>query len=209
MLGKEITIKTVMTGKKSSLSNELIRKVIHMLVGFVPFFAQRNLPLTISVVAFGLFFYGFNEYFRFKGKSNFAPVSRITELASRERDKGHFVLGPLTLALGVLLALVFFPHPASTLAIYALAFGDGLASLVGKVWGRSFIPFLRGKTFEGSLACFAAIYLSSYYVLNHMGKAFVLALFATLLEAIPLKDYDNIIIPLGTGIFSLFLLGMI
>ena len=186
MAGIEVTLKTVYSHKKSSLKSELIRKAIHLLIAFVPFFARNNLLITIYVVAFGLFFYSLNEYFRYRGWKNFTLLSRITEMASRERDQGHFVLGPLTLALGVLLALIFFPHPASTLAIYALAFGDGLASLVGKVWGRTLIPLLRGKTLEGSLACFFAAYLSSFYTLHHMVRSFFIALFATLLEAVPL-----------------------
>ncbi|MDC7218798.1 MAG: SEC59/DGK1/VTE5 family protein [Spirochaetales bacterium] len=200
---------TVIDRKHYALGNELLRKSIHMLIGLVPFFASKNLYLTVIVVAIGLFSYTFNEYFHAKHKKNFSPISRITELASRDRDKGHFVMGPLTLLSGVLLALIFFPHPASALAIYALAFGDGLASLVGKVWGKTRIPFIKDKTLEGSLACFGAVFLASFHVLHDILLAFEVALFATLLEAIPLKDYDNVIIPLGTGIFSLFLLGMV
>ena len=209
MPGRSLTISaTVIDKKHYSLANELLRKSIHMLIALVPFFASLNLKLTISVIAFGLFGYSFNEYFRFKQWTNFSPVSRVTELASRERDKGHFVLGPLTLLAGVLLALIFFPHPASTLAIYALAFGDGLASVIGKIWGRTVFPFLHGKTLEGSLACFGAVYLSSFLVLHHVGRALLIALFTTFLEAIPLKDYDNVIIPIGTGLFALFMIGV-
>ncbi|MDC7222911.1 MAG: phosphatidate cytidylyltransferase [Spirochaetales bacterium] len=180
-----------------------------MMIGLVPFFASKNHTLTVYIVAFGLFSYSINEYFHTKFKKNISPISWVTELASRDRDKGHFVLGPLTLLTGVLFALMFFPHPASSLAIYALAFGDGLASLVGKVWGKTVVPFLKDKTLEGSLACFGAVYLASFHVLHDLLDALLIALFATMLEAIPLKDYDNVIIPLGTGIFSLFLLGMI
>lgn len=210
MPGKSLALNTAVIDRKHySFANELIRKSIHMLIALVPFFASLNLSLTTYVVAFGLFTYSLNEYFHYRHKRSFSPLSWITELASRERDKGHFVLGPLTLLLGVLLALIFFPHPASSLAIYALAFGDGLASLVGKVWGKTKFPFLNDKTLEGSFACFSAVYLSSYFVLHSMGQALMTALFATLLEAIPLKDYDNIIIPLGTGIFALVMLGMV
>lgn len=207
MTGKELTINPWDIKKRSSLTSELIRKIIHMLIGFVPLFAARDLQTTIYVVALGLFAYTFNEYLRYKGKRSCSLVSRITELASRERDRGHFVLGPSTLLLGVLFALVFFPHPASALAIYALAFGDGLASLVGKVWGRIGPSYLGGKTLEGSFACFLAVYLASLGVLHDVGSALLTAVFATFLEAIPLKDYDNILIPLGTGLFTFFLLG--
>lgn len=210
MYGQDITIKISMTNnKKGTLRKELLRKSIHMLTAFVPFFASKNLLVTTYVVVFGMIFYVTNEFLHSKGKRGFFIVTKITEMASRERDKGHFVLGPLTLALGVFLSLLFFPHPASSLAIFSLAFGDGLASLVGKKWGRTVMPFLQGKTLEGSLACFGAVYISSYFVLNSKYQAFLVAIFSTFLEAIPLKDYDNVIIPLGTGLFSLYMLGMI
>jgi phytol kinase len=197
----------VMDRKRFTFANEFFRKSIHMLIGFVPFLASKHLNFTIYAVVLALFLYSLNEYLHFTGKRNFLLISWVTELASRDRDKGHFVLGPLTLFTGVLISLLVFSPPYSTLAIYALAFGDGLASLVGKVWGKTVLPFFNGKTLEGSLACFVAVYLASFYVLHDFLKALIIAVFATLLEAVPLRDFDNIIIPIGTGLFSIFLLG--
>jgi dolichol kinase len=121
-------------------------------------------------------------------------------MASRPRDRNRFVLGPVTLGLGALLALLLYPSPAASIAIYALAFGDGWASLIGKLFGRLRPAFMLGKSVEGSLACFAAVYISAYGVSRSMRIAFFAALTATLIEALPLDDYDNIVLPIITGL---------
>jgi phytol kinase len=85
-------------------------------------------------------------------------VSKVTALAARRRDGDRFVLGPITLGLGALLSLLLYPNPAASIAIYALAFGDGLSSLVGKSFGSVRIPFTGGKSLEGSLTCMVAVF---------------------------------------------------
>jgi len=109
------------------------------------------------------------------------------------------VLGPVTMALGVLFALVMFPPVAACVGVFALAFGDGIASLAGKLFGRKKIPYTGGKTFEGSIACFLAVAVSSFAVLHDPLKALAVALLAMLIEVLPLKDYDNLFIPIAIG----------
>ncbi|MDR0388241.1 MAG: phosphatidate cytidylyltransferase, partial [Treponema sp.] len=92
-----------------------------------------------------------------------------------------------------------YPSPAASIAIYALAFGDGFASLVGKVFGRIRPAFLQGKSVEGSAACFIAVIVSAYAVSRNFGLAFFAAVVATVVEALPLEDYDNIALPLSVG----------
>lgn len=116
-----------------------------------------------------------------------------------ERDMGRFVLGPVTLGAGAVLALLLFPLPVATAGIFALAFGDGFASLAGRLFGRIRPAFLLGKSVEGSLACFAATGLSVYLVSQNHLVALVAAFVATAVEALPLEDYDNIALPLVVG----------
>lgn len=141
-----------------------------------------------------LVFYIVAETLRIRGI--YVPViSRVTAIAARKRDQGKFVLGPVTLSIGILLALFLFQPQASCLGIMALAFGDGIASLAGKLFGRREIPWTGGKTFEGSVACFIAVFLSSFLILRDLPSAFALALFAAVIELLPLGDFDNIVIP--------------
>lgn len=188
------------------IKGELLRKSIHMLISFTPLLAQYNLLLTLYMLSGGVLFFTLHEYLRLTGMDAHSILSKITELASRERDKGHIVLGPITLGLGAFLSLVLFPAPISTIAIYSLAFGDGLASLSGKLIGKTPLKFIQGKTLEGSLTCFAAVFISVLILTDgKMISSFILALIATILEVIPIKDIDNIIIPLGTGLAAVFL----
>ena len=181
------------------IQRELVRKAIHLLVAFVPLLASIDKPLTMVLLASGTLFYIFSEKLRRDGWS-VALVSDITVIASRERDKGHFVMGPVTLGLGAMLALLLYPEPAATVAIYALAFGDSLASLVGMSLGGRTIPGTRGKTVSGSLACFAGVYVATLLVTGKHTAAFCIAAVSTVLEAMPTGDLDNIIIPVGAGL---------
>jgi dolichol kinase len=127
-------------------------------------------------------------------------ISSLTAMASRSRDLGHFVMGPVTLGLGSLLALLLYPSPAAAIAIYALAFGDGFASLIGKIFGRMRPAFLCGKSVEGSLACFTAVYIAAWQVSRNFTISLAAALTAMVVEALPLEDYDNLAIPLTVGL---------
>ena len=182
-----------------TLQKEVVRKSIHLMIALVPTLAAWNYRLTAMLLISGILVYTYAEFLRGKGHRIFL-ISDITAIASRSRDKGHFVLGPVTLGLGALSALLLYPHPAATIAIYALAFGDGLSSLAGKLFGGFSIPFTGGKTFSGSFTCFASVLIAGMFLSSNMEAVIAVALTATLLEALPSKDLDNIIIPIGTGL---------
>jgi dolichol kinase len=185
------------------LRTELVRKSIHFFIALSPGMAALNRPVTVILLMAGTLFYTGMEALRLSG-THVPLISTLTNMASRSRDKSHFVLGPVTLGLGALLALLFYPSPAASAAIYALAFGDGLASLVGKIVGRIRPAFLLGKSVEGSLACFLAVFFMSYQVLQNFRIALIAAITATLVEALPLKDYDNLALPLSVGFIVQF-----
>lgn len=184
---------------------ELVRKSIHLLVGFVPSLAAVNLNLTLGLLASGTLVYALSESLRMSG-IEVPLVSRVTALAARRRDSGKYVMGPVTLGLGALLSLLLYPNPAASIAIYALAFGDGLSSLVGKLFGSIRLPFTGGKSLEGSLTCFAAVFVASMAVGGEVLPSLAIALFATFVEALPLRDLDNIALPVLTGALATLLL---
>jgi len=187
--------------KVSDFRIELFRKSIHILVAIVPFLAMINIAATMTLLALGTVFYTASEYLRSKGYEIFL-ISRMTVLASRTRDKGRFVLGPVTLGIGAMLALMLYPEPGATIAILALAFGDSISSLIGKLYGNLKIPFTGGKTFAGSSACFVVVLLIAYRITGNIALAVPIAIAATALEALPTRDLDNILMPVGTGFIS-------
>lgn len=188
------------------LKTELIRKSLHFLIALSPATAALNRPLTASLLAAGTLFYAGAETLRLRGV-RVPVISAVTLRASRRRDEGRFVLGPVTLGLGSLLALLLYPFPAAAIGIYALAFGDGFAGLAGKFLGTLRPSFLRGKSVEGSLACFTAVYIAAWEVSGDYRAAFAAAATAAVVEALPLGNYDNIALPLTVG-FAVRLCGL-
>ncbi len=181
-----------------SFRKELIRKVIHLTIALVPTLANWNFWLTVLLLSSGIVFYVINETARIRGQAG-GFISRMTVMASRPIEKG-FVWGPVTLGLGAMAALLYYPNPAATVAIYALAFGDGIASIAGKFLGRRTTIRIGQKTLIGSAFCFIAVLISSYTVLKDLQLAIISAITATILEVLPIRDADNLIIPLGTGL---------
>jgi len=177
---------------------EVVRKSIHFLVALTPGMALVNYPLTVLALMTGVLGYTVMEQMRLAGVE--VPlVSALTNMASRPRDMNRFVLGPVTLGIGALLALLLFPSPAAAIGIYALAFGDGFASLIGRLFGSVRPALMRGKSVEGSMACFIAVFISAWLVSQNYTVAMAAAVTATAVEALPLKDYDNLALPLVVG----------
>jgi dolichol kinase len=195
----ELTLNTVPWEKFRELRTEIVRKSIHFLIALSPLMASYNRLFTMLFLMAGTLFYVYLESLRLAG-IRVPVVSALTSAASRFRDRDGFVLGPVTLGLGALLALFFYPPPAAAIAIYALAFGDGLASLAGKLFGRIRPRFLFGKSLEGSSACFIAVFIAAFRVSGDPGVSFAAALTAASVEALPLEDIDNIAIPLAVGL---------
>ena len=178
---------------------EVVRKSIHFLIALCPAMAAVSKPLTVLALLAGILCYTVMEKLRLSG-IKVPLVSALTGMASRPRDIGHFVFGPVALGLGALLALLLFSAPVASIAIFALAFGDGFAGLVGKLFGTYRPAVLFGKSVEGSLACFTATYFCAYLVSGNFIVALTAAVTATAVEALPLEDYDNIALPLVVGV---------
>ncbi|HEC62335.1 MAG TPA: phosphatidate cytidylyltransferase [bacterium] len=188
-------------GYSGQLYGELVRKSLHLLIALVPLMASINLRATMFILGFGTLSYVFAEHLRMSGRPVFI-ISNLTILASRKRDQGYFVLGPVTLGLGAMLALLLYPSTAAAIAIYALAFGDGLASIAGRILGNRRLPFTGGKTLAGSLTCFLAVAFSTYYLTGNLGATLGIAAAATFFESLPLGDFDNLVLPVGTGFIA-------
>jgi dolichol kinase len=181
------------------LKSEIIRKAIHFLIALTPFMASLSKPFTVIFLIIGISGYAVMEYLRLSGIT--VPViSSLTSMASRPRETDRFVIGPVTLGLGALLSLLLFLPQVAAVAIYALAFGDGFAGLVGKCFGKRRPAFLCGKSIEGSLSCFFTVFISAYAVLGSVHISIIAAFTAMIVEALPLEDYDNLALPVTVGI---------
>ena len=186
------------------MTPELIRKGIHLLIALVPGFAALNRSHTVLLLMGGILFYAWAEGLRFVG---FSPplISPVTRAVLRKREEGRFALGPVTLGLGALLALLLFPPQVAEVAVYSLAFGDSAATLTGRFLGRIRPAFLAGKSLEGSLACFIASSLAGFFIFRDWRIALAAGLASMLAEAFPFGDFDNLLLPLAAGLAVLVL----
>ena len=192
----------------NAIFKELFRKSIHICSSFVPLFLKLAYWPVIGLLVLALVVYTISEILRSKN-IEIPLISKVTEIAARKRDENHFVLGPVTLVCGILLAALLLPLDCARVGIFALAFGDGLASLMGKLIGKITIPGAHGKTAAGSLTCFFAVFVSTFCCCKNCLVALLIAFCAMIIEVLPLSDFDNLIIPPVIGyIYYYFLLSI-
>ncbi len=176
-----------------------------MAIAAVPTIAALDVLVAAGLLGVGIMIYIAAEQARLTG-TRVAVISDLTLLALRERDGRGFVLGPVTLGLGAMLALLLYPEPAASVAIYALAFGDSAAALVGTAFGRIKIPYTGGKTLAGSAACCAVVLAITLRMTGDVAASLAVAVAAALLEAAPTRDYDNLMLPVGAGLVAHYVL---
>lgn len=114
--------------------------------------------------------------------------------------------GALYNALGVLFTLgLLRDHPSAAIAvIIILALGDGLATFVGSSYGRHKMPWNRGKTVEGTIG-FAAGAMGAFLVMPTVGTL-AIVLLSSIIESLPLKVNDNIVIPVAASLMYYFII---
>lgn len=187
-----------------SIFKELFRKTIHICSSFIPLLLSIAYIPTIILLFLALVTYTICEILRLKGY-NIPLISKITETAARKRDENKFVLGPVTLVVGILITSIIFPLEYARIGIFALAFGDGLASLIGRMFGKITIPGAHGKTVAGSLTCFLAVFIASFCCCQNCFYALILGTLAMMIEVLPLADFDNVLIPVAVSALYYYL----
>jgi phytol kinase len=184
-----------------TIKKEIFRKTIHMSAAFIPYFYFFSKSFVLYGLLIMTLLYFVSELLRFKN-IRIPFISNITELASRSRDQGKIVFGPITLSIGIFLSLIFFDYRTAIISIFALAFGDGVASLFGKIIGGTKIPFTFGKTLSGSMGCFLVLIIVFISCGLNFYQAISIAFISSVIEVFPTGDIDNLLIPVFTGIIT-------
>lgn len=132
---------------------------------------------------------------------------------SRSGDRKEILRGPLYYGIIFVLITVIYwrESPIGVVALMLMCGGDGLAEIFGRSFGKRKLPWSEEKTFWGSLGMFIGGWLLSMLILTYLtttgvfessGNGWllpvtVIAAVGTLVEALPLKDIDNITITLA------------
>jgi HAD superfamily phosphoserine phosphatase-like hydrolase len=189
-------------------SNEVIREAIHASGFFVPLIAAYSGAYTVAfLLLLTALVYLASELARVEGK-NVPLISSITLRATTYSERYEFATTPMFLALGVMLSLLLFPTPINYASIAIVCLGDSAASIFGKFFGETPIPFNKGKNVEGSVAGFVFAVLGAAVFL-HIPKALVGAFIGMLVESLPLPINDNLSTPLATGFILTLLFGFL
>ncbi len=135
------------------------------------------------------------------------------------RGNKNFDIGIIAYPVGVLFSLIVFKNSPifASLLWASLSFGDGSAALIGTVYGKNNLKFNNRKSIEGMIAFFSITFLSGIIIyfllmgkfpvnlnfLNYIIMLFLFSLFLAIIEVLPFKLSDNIIIPITGYIFLL------
>lgn len=181
------------------LKSEIKRKIFHNL-SLIYMVIYGVLPRTVSVIFLGIILLGVGvlEFIRLRRPEVNAKLLAKFGGIHRENE----VLMPSGIfwtLLGCWLTILIFTNKRIVLpALGFLAFGDTLAALGGKKWGRR--PWSKSplKTLEGS-ACFAAVSAAWAMVFVRWPVAILGALTGAWLEARPMPFNDNLWVPVLSG----------
>ena len=180
------------------------RSVIH------PVFARKILHVgAISASAISVFYFDVSLLLVIIGAAIPFLALAVWKGFFIEAETGRRSFGIIYFAIAFFILVYFFGDEKPYLVYYPLAilaWGDGLATIVGFSVGKNIYSFSsEKKTVEGSLAFFMATLLilafSSVLIPELHGypvsllEAVFISLFLTLLEAVSAKGLDNIWVP--------------
>ena len=194
------------TGEKPQHSKTIIsksrglREAIHtgsFLLIFVCIYFIGNMLLAFLIVLLAAL-YTLSEFARIH-KINIPIFSSITWKAANKTELYEFATAPIHFALGIAISLIIFPEPIRYVAITVLTLGDGGAHIFGIKFGKTKLPFNKGKNLEGTLFGLLLASLGAMLFVDPL-RALIAASVGMLIEGIPSPINDNFTIPLASGL---------
>ncbi len=197
---------------KGWISSSLSRKIIHIGTGpiFVACWLLFQNTLSARYLA-ALIPLSITAQFALVGTGVIKDQSAVQAM-SRTGDRREILRGPLYYGIVFVLitVLYWYDTPAGIVALMLMCGGDGLADVLGRRFGKSKLPWNRGKSWIGSLgmliggwffsAAILALFVSAGIFQTNISSYLIpllwISLAATLVESLPLKDIDNITITL-------------
>ncbi len=203
-----------MMGALLNISRRTSRKFLHAMIGnlpfVIPFFKMKATPFLVAAPFIIVTFIAspYSPFATLRGR-----LSGLSDLT----EEGHH-LGLILYAISYTVLASFFPSKPWIIAagILPMAYGDSVAALVGERHGRTRYGIVRDKSLEGSLAMFAASfvslalsmfyysYLYGFAVVEKMVPTIAVAVVVAVVECFSPKGFDNITVPL-LGAFTFLL----
>lgn len=197
-----------MSGFRFELSRQLVHISGILFIIFAQFMGRETTIIYFGFIA--AFFFLYSWYIRNQEKRVQNMLNRMESrfrnftLKFERKDANPFT-GAMFFYIGCIIAFIVFPFNIASAAGAMLAVGDSLSTIVGTRLGRHKIG-KTGKSFEGSLACFAGSLIAGvFFIAPHI--AVLGAIAAAIAELLP-RINDNLSIPVISGLV-MFILVMI
>jgi HAD superfamily phosphoserine phosphatase-like hydrolase len=202
----QITGDNPSVSRTSILKSRGLREAIHtssFLLTFICIYLTGNMLLA-SVIILLAMLYTVSEVARVRG-INIPILSAVTWNAANKTELYEFATAPIHFALGIAISLLIFPEPIRYVAITVLTLGDGGAHIFGMKFGKTKLPFNKGKNIEGTVVGLMLAFLGTLIFVDP-ASALIAAAVGMLMEGIPCPLNDNLTIPLATGLVLLLLM---
>lgn len=185
---------------------EVIRKIVHVGTGNVILLAWwLDIPAIVGISASAIASIVTLLSYRFPILPGINSVGR--------QSLGTFFY---SVSIGILIAWFWnIQQPQyAVLGVLVMAWGDGLAALIGKRFGKNQYEVFGGrKSLEGSATMAAVTFTVSFLVLLSVGGNFLqaalvslmVAVVTTALETFSLLGIDNLTVPLGSAALAYIL----
>lgn len=185
------------------------RKLLHVLTGGIVFFWWT---FDTREVMAGLAAFPFVVLLLLATPKSPLPLLRRGPLGLTSAEGHSYGLVMYAMSWTLIAYFMFDNILAASIAIAAMSFGDGMAEVVGRRYGRT--VYLKGRTVEGSFAAFTfatiSIALLIWFYSDVVGRtnalpelwllfAVAVGAFVCVLEAITPGSIDNLVVPLATG----------
>ena len=190
----------------TKVDSEFTRKIVHIGTGNVILLAWWFHIPTFMIIFASII------------ASFVAIVSYFLPILPSVNGVGRKSLGTLfyAMSIGILTGLFWEngQQQYTVMGILIMSYGDGMAALIGKKWGKnSYQVWGNKKSWEGSLTMtFVSILITlivltftDNWQLENMIIALVVGIFATILETISYIGIDNLTVPVFGGILIYYL----
>ncbi|NCO75580.1 MAG: phosphatidate cytidylyltransferase [Cyanobacteria bacterium] len=190
----------------TKVDSEFTRKIVHIGTGNVILLAWWFHIPTFMIIFASII------------ASFVAIVSYFLPILPSVNGVGRKSLGTLfyAMSIGILTGLFWEngQQQYTVMGILIMSYGDGMAALIGKKWGKnSYQVWGNKKSWEGSLTMtFVSILITlivltftDNWQLENMIIALIVGIFATILETISYIGIDNLTVPVFGGILIYYL----
>lgn len=203
------------------VSSDLSRKIIHMGTGpifvlcWLLFQNTTSARYLASLVPLAI-----TAQFLLVGIGILGDEAAVKAM-SRNGDRREILKGPLYygIVFVIITALLWYDTPVGITALMLMCGGDGLADILGRRYGKKKIPWNKQKSWIGSIGMlaggwiFTVIILGVYFgagifpgaLTTYLPAITIIAVLATLVETLPIKDIDNITITITAIVFGFLL----